>query len=70
MPNMMLCPICGNEVMPESDGKEGEIVSCQKCGTDLRVRDKKAFKSFDLPGAGDSEGSEDGPGLGGRVSFL
>lgn len=70
MPNMMVCPICDDEVMPESEGTDGEVVTCGNCKTDLVVRDKKAFKSFDLVGTAELVKEGDERGIGGKIEFI
>jgi len=46
----LLCPICKEEVVPSDDVEAGDTLACEKCGTVLVVRDKKAFKSLELQG--------------------
>ncbi|MFH0961175.1 MAG: hypothetical protein V1820_00635 [archaeon] len=71
MPNMLVCPICGDEIMPELEGNDGEVLTCDNCGADLVVRDKKAFKSLDLVGLKElSDGNNEDSGFGGRMSFI
>lgn len=53
MVRMMRCPICKADVVSETDVEDREKITCTRCQADLVVRDKKAFKGFDLLGAGD-----------------
>lgn len=41
----VICPVCGAKVMLSFNAKEGDIVTCQKCGARLKlVADGSGFR--------------------------
>lgn len=42
----VICPVCGAKVMLGFNAKEGDIVTCQKCGAHLRlIADGAGFRA-------------------------
>lgn len=42
----VICPVCGAKVMLNFNAKEGDIVTCQKCGARLRlIADGNGFRA-------------------------
>jgi alpha-aminoadipate carrier protein LysW len=58
---MVTCPVCdGNIDVEEEDVDEGDTVSCDECGAELKVLSKDPLE---LQSAEELEEDEDEPGL-------
>lgn len=41
---MAECPVCGAEIVLDEDVEEGEIISCDDCGSELEVEGKDSLR--------------------------
>jgi alpha-aminoadipate/glutamate carrier protein LysW len=41
---MAECPVCGAEIVLEDDVEEGEIITCEDCGSELEVEGKDSLR--------------------------
>jgi alpha-aminoadipate carrier protein LysW len=42
--NMAECPVCGAEIVLDEDAEEGEIITCEDCGSELEVEGQDSLR--------------------------
>ena len=41
---MAECPVCGAEIVLDEDSEEGEIITCEDCGSELEVEGEDSLR--------------------------
>lgn len=43
------CPVCGAEIVRQNDTVQGELLTCEDCGTELEVIKLQPFEIAEAP---------------------